>query len=108
MFYWCPRVEVDHVTGAASRVVARNRDGEETAYDADAVIFSVGVTGGQCPQSMLVPSGKLEICQHCHVEIQRRCALRKPRHREMACCQSCASLSACCAGTMGPGIHCPH
>ncbi len=53
------RVEVDHVTGRASRVVARNRDGEESVYEADAVIFSVGVTGldppchrslGQCLQ----------------------------------------------------------
>ena len=39
------RVEVDRVTGRASRVIARSRDGEETVYEADAVIFSVGVTG---------------------------------------------------------------
>ena len=39
------RVEVDPATGAATAVVARNRDGEETVYQADAVIFSVGVTG---------------------------------------------------------------
>lgn len=38
------RVEVDS-RGAASAVVARDRDGHETVYEADAVIFSVGVTG---------------------------------------------------------------
>lgn len=38
------RVEVD-ASGAASSVVARDRDGQETVYEADAVIFSVGVTG---------------------------------------------------------------
>lgn len=39
------RVEVDPTTGAAVSVVARNRDGQETVFEADAVIFSVGVTG---------------------------------------------------------------
>ena len=39
------RVEVDPATGAANRVVARDRKGQETVYDADSVIFSVGVTG---------------------------------------------------------------
>lgn len=56
------RVEVDHVTGRASRVVARNRDGEESVYEADAVIFSVGVTG-LCPHgnrsAVLCPAKRL-------------------------------------------------
>lgn len=39
------RVEVDPASGAATAVVARDRDGQETVYQADAVIFSVGVTG---------------------------------------------------------------
>ena len=52
------RVEVDPASGAAVSVVARNRDGQETVFEADAVIFSVGVTGAPlnalCLQALTV------------------------------------------------------
>lgn len=36
---------VDEVTGNVSTVVTRDKQGAETSYAADAVIFAVGITG---------------------------------------------------------------
>lgn len=39
-------LDVNPETGRVQGVIARSRDGSETTYPADAVIFAVGITGG--------------------------------------------------------------
>ena len=39
-------LDVNPQTGRVQGVIARSRDGSETTYPADAVIFAVGITGG--------------------------------------------------------------
>ena len=69
------------MTGRASRVVARSRDGEESVYEADAVIFSVGVTGLE-PHSHRSPVP----CPATHLYLHGSCiktALPRQQRRNM-------------------------
>lgn len=58
-------LDVNPETGRVQGVIARSRDGSETTYPADAVIFAVGITGGghhvaATPSSPLLMPEKLK------------------------------------------------
>ena len=38
-------LRLDQATGAVSAVVSRDREGNETVHEADAVVFAIGITG---------------------------------------------------------------
>ena len=38
-------LQLDQATGAVSAVVSRDREGNETTHEADAVVFAIGITG---------------------------------------------------------------
>ena len=38
-------LRLDQATGAVSAVVSRDREGNQTVHEADAVVFAIGITG---------------------------------------------------------------
>ncbi len=38
-------LRLDQATGAVSAVVSRDREGNETVHETDAVVFAIGITG---------------------------------------------------------------
>ena len=40
-------LQLDQATGAVSAVVSRDREGNQTVHKADAVVFAIGITGGE-------------------------------------------------------------